>query len=127
MTDLDIRRLITHYLDAYNAFDIDGMMATIHPDVLFENVSGGEMNASAAGAADFRSLAEYAAGVFETRRQTATAFAIEDDRATVEVMYEGVPSADLPNGMKAGEVVRLQGRTHFEFRDGKISRIVDHS
>ena len=41
-----------------NAFDIDGMMAVIHPDIEFKNVSGGEVNATTSGAGDFRLLAE---------------------------------------------------------------------
>ncbi len=47
MTEQAKRALIDRYLDAYNDFDVDGMMATVHPAVEFEDVSGGEVNASA--------------------------------------------------------------------------------
>jgi hypothetical protein len=45
----------------------------------------------------------------------------------VEIGYEGSFAADLPNGMRVGEILRLEGRSHFRFRDGKIDRIVDYS
>ena len=41
MKEDDKRSLIKRYLDAYNAFDIDGMMSVIHPDIEFKNVSRG--------------------------------------------------------------------------------------
>jgi hypothetical protein len=36
-------------------------------------------------------------------------------------------ASDLPNGMKAGETLRLNGRSEFTFCDGKIYRIKDVS
>lgn len=126
--DLDEQRsLIDRYLVAYNAFDIDGMMATIHRDVQFKNVSGGEVNATASGADEFRQLAEQSKGLFSAREQTVRAFESDGDRAVVEVGYEAVLAADLPNGMKAGETLRLDGRSEFVFRDGRIYRLADYS
>ncbi len=127
MTDQEKRTLIDHYLDAYNAFDVEGMMATLHPDVEFENVSGGEVNASASGADAFRQMAEQATELFTSRQQTVTAFDPSGPGASVEIDYEGVLAADIPNGMKAGETLRLTGRSEFEFADGQISRIRDIS
>ncbi|MEO0538525.1 MAG: hypothetical protein AAF215_32275 [Cyanobacteria bacterium P01_A01_bin.123] len=53
MTEEEKRDLIDRYLDAYNAFDVEEMMSTVHPDVEFKNVSGGEVNAAASGASEF--------------------------------------------------------------------------
>ncbi|MFH0784716.1 MAG: nuclear transport factor 2 family protein [Pseudomonadota bacterium] len=123
----DKRFLIERYLDAYNAFDIDGMMSVIHPDIVFQNVSGGEVNATASGANEFRKLAEQSKGLFSARTQTITSFETKDDQTFIGVDYEGVIASDLPNGMKAGETLRLNGRSEFDFRDGKIYRITDIS
>jgi ketosteroid isomerase-like protein len=127
MTDQEKRALIDRYLDAYNSFDVEAMMSTVHPDVEFENVAGGVTNASASGADGFRQLAEQAAKLFASRRQTVTAFDPSGAGASVGVDYEGVLASDLPNGMRAGETVRLVGRSEFEFADGLISRIRDVS
>lgn len=121
------RSLIDRYLAAYNSFDIDGMMATIHPDVEFKNVSAGEVNATALGAEEFRRLAEQSQGLFSSRRQTVRAFESGKDEAVIEVAYEAVLAADLPNGMKAGETLRLDGRSEFAFRDGRIHQLTDYS
>lgn len=127
MTELEKRELIECYLDAYNSFNVEGMMATVHPEIEFKNVSGGEVNARTSGASEFRQMAEQSKGLFRSRQQTMTAFEATGDGASIEVMYEAILALDLPNGMTAGETLKLNGRSEFEFKDGKISRIVDYS
>jgi len=68
------RRLIEHYLAAYNAFDLEGIMSVIHPDIEFKNISGGQVNATAAGEKEFRQLAEQSKSLFSSRKQTITGF-----------------------------------------------------
>ena len=117
------RTAIERYLAAYNAFDIDGIMSVIHDDIHFKNVSSGEVNATASGADEFRTSAEQSRKLFSFRQQTMTSFDMKDDQVWIGIDYEGVLASDLPNGMKAGETLRLKGRTEFAFRDGKIYRI----
>lgn len=121
------RAVIHRYIAAYNAFDIEGMMATIHRDIEFKNLSGGVVNAAASGAEEFLQLAEQSKRLFSARRQTVTRFVSHGDRAVVEVAYEAVLAADLPNGHKAGETFRLDGRSEFVFRDGRIYRLTDYA
>ncbi|MGD1930038.1 MAG: nuclear transport factor 2 family protein [Leptolyngbyaceae cyanobacterium] len=128
MIEQNKRDLIDRYLHAYNTFDIAGMLATLHPEVEFKNVSGGEVNATASGISEFAEMAQQSKALFTSRQQTMTAFeAADNDRVSINVAYEGVLAADLPNGMKAGEVLKLHGRTEFEFKDDRISRIADYS
>jgi hypothetical protein len=56
-----------------------------------------------------------------------TSFDSIGDTAKVDIKYEGVLSTDIPNGMKAGDTLRLNGRFVFQFGDGKLSRITDYS
>ncbi len=127
MNNDEKRSLIKRYLDAYNAFDIGGMMSAIHSEIEFKNVSGGEVNATASGTGEFRKLAEQSKGLFSTRKQMITSFEAKDDQAVIGIDYEGVLTSDLPNGMKSGEILRLRGRSEFTFREGKIYRITDIS
>jgi len=127
MDPVEQRSVVDRYLAAYNAFDIDGMMATVHHDVEFKNVSGGVVNARASGEREFRQLAERSKELFSSRNQTVRTFESHDDRALIEVAYEAVLALDLPNGMKAGETLRLDGRAEFVFRDGRIYRLTDYS
>jgi len=121
------RSLIESYIAAYNASDIDGMMAVIHPEIKFKNVSGGEVNATASGEDEFRHLAEKSNELFRSRKQTILNSLSTSDQTTIEVAFEGVLASDHPNGMRAGETLRLNGRSEFRFRDRKICQIIDVS
>jgi ketosteroid isomerase-like protein len=121
------RRIIERYLAAYNSFDIDGMMALIHPEVEFKNISGGEVNATANGTEEFRKLAEWSNALFTSRKQAVTSYREDGETAYTDVDYEAVLATDMPNGMKAGETFRIKGRSEFRFRDGKICGITDIS
>ncbi len=112
-------------IDRYNDFDVDGMLALLHRDVEFRNISGGEVNASASGAEEFRRLAEQSKGLFSSRRQEITRFESDGNTAAVDISYEGVLASDLPNGMNAGDMLRLEGRSEFGFLDSKTHRITD--
>jgi hypothetical protein len=75
--DHDSRKnLVERYLAAYNRFDIDGMLALLTPDVRFENVAGGTVNAQADGIDAFRALAEQGKAMFTRARATARAPAL---------------------------------------------------
>jgi hypothetical protein len=43
----------------------------------------------------------------------------------VVTIARAVVAADLPNGIKKGQVLNLSGRSEFEFQDGAISKITD--
>ena len=127
MADDHKRQLVERYIEAYNAFDIDGMLALVHADIEFSNISGGTVTASASGIDAFRQLAERANTLFASRRQTVTHFSSDGDRSVVRVAFEGVLAVDLPDGTKAGDTLTLAGRSEFAFRDGRIISLIDIS
>ncbi|WP_255563236.1 nuclear transport factor 2 family protein [Mucilaginibacter sp. 21P] len=55
--------IINNYIDAYNSFDIDGMMKDMADDVVFENISGGQVNMTLNGLQAFRQQAEQAKAI----------------------------------------------------------------
>ncbi len=121
------RALIERYLSAYNAFDVPGMLVLLDPDVTFENVSDGRVTATARGREEFRALAERATALFASRRQTVRHYRPNASGAEVDIDYEGVLAADLGPEMRAGQTLRLAGRSTFEIRGGHIVRLVDES
>ncbi|WP_412479061.1 nuclear transport factor 2 family protein [Azonexus sp. IMCC34839] len=127
MTADETRKLIERYLDAYNRFDITGMLATMSPDVRFENVANGSVTASTEGQAELRTLAEQSAGLFASRCQRLLAFSLDGDTASAEIAFSAILAQNLPNGPKRGEKLELRGRTEFCLRDGKICSIRDIS
>ena len=127
MTEPQKGELIRRYIGAYNAFDIEGMLALLSSDVKFENYSGSELTASADGIDEFRRLAEAAKSMFSEREQRITSLRLDGDGAIAEIDYRGRLAADIPGGPTAGSLLELKGSTEFTFRDGRISKIVDRS
>jgi len=119
------RSLIERYINAYNTFDIEGMLTLVHPDVAFKNVVSGQVNATAVGKDELSRLAEESRGLFDSRYQTILRFESADDQANVDVEFVGVLATDLPNGLKKGQTFKLAGRSEFTFKDGTIFRITD--
>ena len=119
--------LIESFIRAYNNFDVDGMMVLMHPECSFQNISGGQVTATATGIRQFRELAERAKALFSARSQTIIAYKLEPDSVTVDIDYEGVLRVDLPNGLKAGQTLKLKGQSVFRFRDGLIYELIDYS
>lgn len=117
--------IIENYIEAYNSFDIEAMMTTLHPDIEFKNIANGEINASTSGKEAFRNLAEQSKSLFSSRKQTIVNYEIKDEQASIDIEFEAVLATDLPNGLKAGETLKLKGRSEFTFSCEKILSITD--
>jgi len=127
MADIEKRILIEQFIDAYNRFDVDGMLARLTPDVSFENVADGQVTAATCGIDEFRQLAEQSKALFSERKQTITALKFHPASVVASIAWRGVFAIDVPNGPAAGTVIELEGESEFEFADGRLSRIVDRS
>jgi len=127
LSSTGMRSLVDQYLDAYNRRDVDGMLAGVHPQVEFKNISAGVVNASARGVAELRNLAQQSLSLFSERRQVIDSFEGQGSRAVASITFYAVVAKDLPNGLKKGQVLNLSGRSEFEFQDGAISKITDIS
>ncbi|WP_043465380.1 nuclear transport factor 2 family protein [Azovibrio restrictus] len=127
MSPTDIRALVDHYIDAYNRKDIDDMLKGVHPQVEFKNISAGVVNASTNGVAELRALAQQSLSLFSERHQEIESFELQDHVAVATIAFRAVVAADLPNGLKKGQVLNFSGRSEFEFKNGAISKITDIS
>lgn len=101
------------------------MICTLHPDIEFQNISNGEVTAETHGTEAFRTLAEQSKELFTSRKQTITHIETNESQTRIDVAFEAVLAIDLPNGLKAGKTLKLQGSSEFTFRDGKIVSITD--
>lgn len=115
------------YIAAYNRFDIDEMIAQLHPDVTFRNYANGALTHETKGVTAFRAQAEAAAKLFSARHQSIRALNAGAECITVDIDYKGVFAIDLPEGPRAGDFIELVGRSEFLFKGGKIILIVDRS
>ncbi len=122
-----IQQRIEEYINAYNEFDVASMLATLHPDIEFKNISNGEVTLTIKGIQGFEAQARQATQFFKQRKQTITAISVANQQAQVDIDYQGVLAVDLPNGLKSGDTLTLKGKSIFHFRDNLISYLEDIS
>lgn len=120
------RELIERYLRCYNDKDVDGMVGLFTEDAVFESVSNTTGVIRTAGREELGRLARMSVEWFEQRRQTPTAWVIDEGHVAVEIDYWCRLAKDLPDGRKAGQELRLRGASFFTLCDDRISRLVDY-
>ncbi|GGK75642.1 nuclear transport factor 2 family protein [Rufibacter glacialis] len=127
MDHLQREQIITKYLESYNRFDVEGMVAHFSEDIVFENVANGEVNLSLKGVDPFKQQAEQAKAYFSSRKQTPISFYHQDDQTEVVLDYHAVLAMDFPTGQKKGDALKLQGKSVFTFSRDKIIKLEDIS
>jgi len=121
------RELVERYIAAYNAFDVEGMLATLSADVVFQNFSSGQLTAQSEGKDEFRCLSEQGKALFSEHEQTIVSLREEGDSMIVDIDYRGRLAQDIPGGPVAGTLLELAGQSEFSFGNGCITRLVDRS
>jgi ketosteroid isomerase-like protein len=121
------KQLIEAYIEAYNRFDVAGMLAPLRDDVVFRNVANGEITLTLSGKAAFRQQAEQATQYFSAREQRVTDWQVNGQRVEVAIDYTAVAAIEFPNGLKPGDSLHLQGKSVFQVEDGQIISIEDIS
>ena len=127
LTDTERKNIVGRYVRAYNRFDVEAMVAEFDEEVIFKNIAGGEVTLELQGLDAFRKQAEQAAGLFSEREQKIENINCRGDVCEAAIEYEGKLACDLPNGLKAGDLIRLKGKSVFVFRGRKIYRLEDIS
>ncbi|MGF7040482.1 nuclear transport factor 2 family protein [Mucilaginibacter lappiensis] len=120
-------RIINNYVKAYNNFDIDGMLIDLDQSIKFVNISSGEVNMTLNGLSAFKAQAIQAKDLFSIREQTIKSFKHPDDQSEIEIAYSAVLAIDLPNGLKRGDKLNINGKSTFKFSGDKIIEITDIS
>lgn len=121
------QQLIEAYLQAYNHFDVEGMVGLLHDEVVFRNAADGEITLATTGKALFREQAEQATAYFSRREQRVTGWQTIGQGIEVGIDYTATVAINLPNGLQPGDTLRLQGKSVFQFEAGKIISIEDIS
>lgn len=118
---------IENYITAYNNFDVNGMCRHLSEEIVFENISGGNVEMSIKGIENFKKQADAATAYFESRKQSIEKWNFNGNIVTVNIDYTGILALDLPGGMKKGDTLRLKGISEFTFENGKIAALKDKS
>ena len=121
------KQLIEAYIEAYNRFDVAGMLAPLHEDVVFRNTANGEVNLTTTGKESFRQQAEQATQYFSQREQRVTDWQVNDQQVEVAIAYSAVAAIAIGNGLQPGDTLQMQGKPVFQIENGKIISIEDIS
>ncbi|HEX8638198.1 MAG TPA: nuclear transport factor 2 family protein [Pyrinomonadaceae bacterium] len=127
MTETERKTLVENYIRAYNRFDIAGMIENLDDRIVFKNISNGETTLELEGLDAFRKQAEYGASLFSEREQIIEKITFTEEGCEMDIDYKAKLAADLPNGLRAGEKIRLKGKSKFRFAGSKIIEIQDIS
>lgn len=125
MTELEKEQLIMRYIEAYNSKDVDGMVACAHDEVVFRNMAGDVVNMEIYGKNSLIQLATQTLQLFKVREQSIKKITHDDDNVRVDIGFTAEFAMDLPNGVKAGDKMSVEGFSLFEFKDGLLSKISD--
>lgn len=121
------KKIIENYIFAYNNFDVENMLKDLDENVVFRNISNGEVNLTTNGIEEFRNQAEETKSLFSEREQRITNFKFAGNEVEADISYAGTIAVDLPNNLKAGDKIELAGKSIFRFADDKIVEIEDIS
>jgi len=120
-------QIINQYINAYNNFDVNEMVANMDPLIKFENISNGEVNMTLNGLPAFIEQAEQAKALFISRQQTIKSYKHTGNQTEIDIAYHAILAIDLPNGMKKGDELNLTGKSIFKFLGDKITELTDIS
>lgn len=117
--------IIVNYVDGYNQFDTGKMIQHMDENIIFQNVSNGQLNATTTGRKEFRMQAEESKLYFTERKQTIKSWAFSEEKVSVEIDYFGILKDELSADLQAGDTIRMAGISEFIFKDSKIIQLID--
>lgn len=127
MKEKRMKRIIDEYIKAYNNFNVANMIKDVHEDIVFRNIANSEINLELKGKEALKNQAEQAVNLFEKREMKITEQVIISDTVENKIEFKGVFAVDIPDGPKSGELIKLKGKSVFQFEKGKIVLIEDIS
>jgi len=120
-----MKKIVDQYFKAYNEFDLDGMMKNIHRDVVFKNYAGGEVNLELNGKPAFRSQIKQAFAIFKNREMKIVEQKFGENMVENKIDFKGVLAVDISDELKKYDLIKLQSKSIFKFKNGKIISIED--
>ncbi len=124
MKEKRMKRIIDEYIKAYNEFDVDGMIRNIHEDMEFKNIASGKVNFELKGKNAFKKQIEQAFNMFNKREMKITEQKVGDDIVENKIEFKGILAGDIAE-LKKYDLIKLQSKSIFQFKNGKIISIED--
>lgn len=125
MKEKSMKRIIDQYIRAYNNFDSEGMIKDLHRNMIFKNIANGEVTLELKGKIAFKNQIEQAFALFQKREMKILEQKFGDDIVENKVDFKGVLAVDVSDELKKYDLIKLQNKSVFKFKDGKIIAIED--
>ncbi|MGZ7044241.1 MAG: nuclear transport factor 2 family protein [Methanobacterium sp.] len=120
-----MKKIVDQYYKSYNEFNIDGMIKNIHEDMVFKNIVNGEVNFELKGKEAFKNQIEEAFALFKNRKMKIVEQKFGDDIVENKIDFKGVLAVDIPDQFKKYDLIKVQSKVIFKFKNGKIISIED--
>ena len=116
------REIVTAYIRAIEAHDVDGAARYMHPDVQnLEHPNKLSPTGRRYDLAGMRAAGERGKAVMASERYELRHMIVEGDRAAVQIAWSGTLAVAV-GALPAGHVMRAQICSIIELRDGKVWR-----
>lgn len=125
MKEKSMKRIIDQYIRAYNNFDSEGMIKDLHREMVFKNIVNGEVTLELNGKMAFKNQIEQAFALFQKREMKILEQTFGDDVVENNVDFKGVLAVDISDELKKYDLIKIQNKSVFKFKDGKIIAIED--
>lgn len=120
-----MKKFVDQYFKAYNEFNEDGMIENIHEDMEFKNIVNGEVNFQLKGKDAFKTQIKQAFALFKNREMKIVDQKFGDDTVENDVHFKGVLAVDVSHELKKYDLIKVQSKSIFKFKNGKIISIED--
>jgi hypothetical protein len=120
-----MKKIVEQYFKAYNEFNLEGMVGNIHDDLIFKNIVNGEITYELKGKESFKKQIEQAFAIFKKREMKVVEQKFGDDIVENKIDFRGVLAVDISDKLKKYDLIKLQSKSIFQFKNGKIISIED--
>lgn len=119
--------IVKSYINAFNAFDMEGLCKDLSNDVAFKNTENGIVTVTTMGLEEFKEVTLKSQSFFEYCKQEVLEFDTDKDFVIAYVDFEAVIKEDLSEELKKGTKLKFGAKSIFNFKDDKIVSIEDYS
>ena len=120
-----MKEIVQKYINAYNKFDIDGMISLMHIDCTFEMIHDNKITLKTYGKSDFRQLCILSKNNYKYRKQIIESFKEENNKVEVNLYFKATLAIDIPDLGKKDEKISFETKTIFELKNNAIYKITN--
>jgi hypothetical protein len=122
------KKIIENYIDAYNNFDMNRMLENMSDNVIFQNISDGEINLETSSKMELMTQMIRTRDLFSERTQTINSIEEESGEYIVDIHFKGTWAIDMPPaGVEEGDISEMECESRFQIENGQIVRLIDVS